>query len=429
MESNDIGDQSLPPRCPDAITNSPSRSSTGLSNSSSLKDETTSNSSREEKYSTQKSLAGRIAQIFNKASDTPSISPSISIDLDQSETNKPEDGDIKTEEDQSSSESFEETMKKIQSADQGSEIPNNLSGGVLIDQLYIIAPEDLNVLLFASDASFPKSLSDVQGTTELQVGPWKFENGGETLKRSLTYIKAATKLIKAVKGYEDQIYLKADGKNFAVLATVSTPDVMYGSTFRIEILYVITPGPELPSGEHCSRLVISWRMNFIQSTMMKGMIENGARQGMKESFDQYAVLLCQTVKPVETKDLGSSKEQALATLQPEIPSDWKLVLQYFGNLTFFSTFLMGMYMLVHILLVATGNIRGLEFVGLDLPDSIGEFVVSTALVLQAQRVLGLISRFMRARSRKGNPLIAFKSFNLRICLILNGHLMGVYQSK
>ncbi|TKY53897.1 C2 and GRAM domain-containing protein [Spatholobus suberectus] len=405
VESNDIGDQLLPPRkCPDAITDSPSTSSIGLSNSSSpAREETTSSGSKEDKsWTQQKSFAGRLAQIFNKGCDAPSMSPSRSIDSEQSETKQAEVDEIKTEEDQSSNDSFEETMTKIQSADQGSEIPHNLSGGVLIDQLYIIAPKDLNVLLFSPDSNFPKSLSDIQGTTELQFGPWKLENGGETLKRSLTYIKAATKLIKAVKGYEDQTYLKADRKNFAVLANVSTPDVMYGSTFRVEILYIITPGPELPSGEQCSRLVISWRMNFLQSTMMKGMIENGARQGMKESFDQYAILLCQTVKPVDSKDLGSSKEQALATLQPEPQSDWKLAVQYCANFTVFSIFFMVLYVLVHIWLAAPGTIQGLEFGGLDLPDSIGEFVVCVILVLQGERVLGLISRFMQARARKGS---------------------------
>ncbi|RDY12484.1 C2 and GRAM domain-containing protein, partial [Mucuna pruriens] len=405
-ESNDIGDQIIPSRkCPDAITNSPSMSSIGFSNSTSpVREETTSTSSREEKtWTQQKSFAGRIAQIFNKGSDVPSMSPCRSIDSDQSETtNKAEVGEIKIEEEQPSIETFEETMKKIQSADQGSEIPNNLAGGVLIDQLYIVAPEDLNVLLFSPDSNFPKSLADVQGTTELQYGPWKLESGGETFKRSLTYIKAATRLIKAVKGYEDQTYLKADGKNFAVLASVSTPDVMYGSTFRVEVLYVITPGPELPSGEKCSRLVISWRMNFVQSTMMKGMIENGARQGMKDSFDQYAILLCQTVKPVVSKDLGSSKEQVLATLKPEPQSDWKLALQYLINFTVFSTFSMLLYVLVHIWLAEPGTNQGLEFFGLDLPDSIGELVVCSVLVLQAERVAALISRFLQARARKGS---------------------------
>lgn len=405
------GDQSLRPRrSADAATESPSRSSASHSSSSSPAREEIA-SSKEEKSGTQKTLTGRIAKIFNKGSDMSSTPARRSFDSDQSEISKADVTEIKTE-DQTSNETFEEAMRKIQSADQGSEIPSNLPGGVLLDQHYIAAPEDLNTLLFSSDSTFLKSLADVQGTTELQIGPWKFENGGESLKRLVTSTKAPTKLIKAVKAFEDHTYLKADGKNFAVLASVSTPDVVYGSTFRAEVLYMITPGPELPSGEQCSHLVISWRMNFLQSTMMKGMIENGARQGMKESFDQYASLLSQMVKPVDPKDLSSGKEQALASLQAEPQSDWKLAVQYFANFIVVSTVFMGLYVLIHIWLAAPSTIQGLEFVGLDLPDSIGELVVCAVLVLQCERMLGLISRFIQARAQKGNlTLNKFRYFS------------------
>ncbi|KAF7803886.1 C2 and GRAM domain-containing protein [Senna tora] len=385
----------------DAFSESPLRYfSSGSASSSPLRyDEVGSTSSKEEK--SQKTFAGRIAQIFNKSTDMSSSASMRSIDLDQPEE------EIKTEDQQQPSciESFDEVMKKLQSADTGSELPANLSGGVLIDQLYIIAPEDLNALLFSPDSNFPKSLGDLQGTTEQQTGPWKFENDGEATaaKRSLTYVKAATKLIKAVKAYEDQTYQKADGKNFAVFANVSTPDVMYGSTFRAELLYVISPGPELPSGENCTRLVISWRLNFVQSTMMKGMIENGARQGMKDSFNQYAGLLCETVKPVDSKDLGSSKEQVLASMQAETQSDWELAVQYFGNFTMVLAVLMGGYVLAHIWTAAPSVIQGLEIVGLDLPDSIGELFVSAVIVLQGELVLGLFSRFMQARAQNDIP--------------------------
>ncbi|KAL5157814.1 C2 and GRAM domain-containing protein [Glycine soja] len=396
MESNDSGDLLLHPR----MTELPSRSSTSPSNSSSpVREEITS--AKDEKSSTQKTITGRIAQIFSKSSDMSSTASRRSIDLDQSEISKVEVSEMKAE-DQSSNETFEEAMRKLQSADQGSEIPSNLPAGVFIDQQYVIAPEDLNELLFSSDSNFLKSLAEVQGNTELEIGPWKFENDGEIFKRLVTYVKAPSKLIKAVKAYEEHTYLKADGKNFAVLVSVSTPDVMYGSTFRVEVLYVITPGPELPTGEQCSCLVVSWRMNFLQSTMMKGMIENGARQGMKDSFDQYATLLSQTVKPADLKDLSSNKEQALASLHAEPESDWRLAVQYFGNFTVFATVFMGLYVLVHIWLAAPSTIQGLEFGGLDLPDSIGEFVVCAVLVLQGECMLGKISRFIKARAQKGS---------------------------
>lgn len=384
----------------DLMVESPAGSLSGSPRASPMRDEFSS--SKEEKSCSQKTLAGRLAQMFNRSADTSSAASNGSIDLPElPEASGPESSDSQ-DDDLFSSGSFEEVIKTMESREQEGETPSNLPGGVLLDQLYVIAPSDLNKSLFSTDSSFPRSVADLQGTTELQLGQWKFENGGETLKRVVTYIKAATKLIKAVKGTEEQIYLKADGKVYAVLAIVSTPDVPYGSNFRVELLYCITPGPELPSGEQSSRLVISWRMNFLQSTMMRGMIENGARQGLKDSFEQYASLLNQTVKPVDSKDIGSNKEQILASLQVEPQSDWKLAVQYFANLTVLSTFVMGLYVLVHLWLATPSAIHGLEFVGLDLPDSLGEVIVCGILVLQAERVLGLISRFMQARMQKGN---------------------------
>ncbi|KAH1054876.1 hypothetical protein J1N35_032941 [Gossypium stocksii] len=355
-----------------------------------------------EKSLSQKLLAGRIAQIFNKNSDTAVASSTAGIDLTEMPENSRADVADEKPDDQSSFVSFEEAMKTMESKDQGSEIPSNLPGGVLVDQPYVVSPAELNSLLFSSDSSFPKSLAEMQGSKDPQLGPWKFEDGDSSLKRAYTYIKAPTKMIKATKATEEQMYLRADGKSFAVLVVVSTPDVPYGSTFKTELLYCITPGPELPSGEQSAHLVISWRMNFLQSTMMKGMIENGARQGLKEGFEQFTTLLTQSVKPVDSKDIGLNKEQILGSLQAEPKSDWKLAFQYFANFTVVSTVFMALYVIVHIWVAAPSTIQGLEFVGLDLPDSIGEFIVCGVLVLQGERLLQIISRFMQARAQKGS---------------------------
>ncbi|XP_010646248.2 C2 and GRAM domain-containing protein At1g03370 isoform X2 [Vitis vinifera] len=402
-------DDHVPPlrKHPDVTIESPSRSFNGSSRSSSpmpsgmrMEDII---GSKEEKLNAQKTIAGRIAQIFVKNGDLASCTSAGSIDSSElSETSIPEVYENKLEEQSSSSCSFEESMKRMESTDQGNECLSNLPGGVLLDQLYVVASSELNSLLFAPDSNFPRALADLQGTTELQQGPWVFENGGDSLKRVVTYIKAASKLIKAVKATEDQTYLKADGKVFAVLASVSTPDVMYGSTFKAEVLYCITPGPEMPSGEQSSRLVISWRMNFSQNTMMKSMIEGGARQGLKDSYAQYGNLLAQNVKPVDPNDAGSNKEQVLASLQAERQSDWKLAVQYFVNITVVSTIFAVLYVSTHIWIATPSPIQGLEFVGLDLPDSIGEVIVCILLVIQGERVLKMIARFMQARAQKGS---------------------------
>ncbi|CAN0908756.1 C2 and GRAM domain-containing protein At1g03370 [Linum grandiflorum] len=386
------------------VTESPSRSFSGGSNvsiSSSTLQEATS-SSRDEKLHPPRTFAERIAQMFNKNLDTTSIGTSRSIDVSEpQEATEPEVPDD-TFEDQPSSGCFNDFMKEMESRDVGDEIPSNLSGGVLVDQVYAITPEELNTILFSPNSSFPKSVAEAQGNTEQQFGTWKFETGSDSLKRVVTYIKAPSKLIKAVKATEEQTYLKADGKFFAVLASVSTPDVPYGSCFRVELLFYIMPGPEVTSGEQTSQLTISWRMNFLQSTMMRGMIENGARQGLKDSFEQFASVLSQQVKPVDLKDMASNKEQVLASLQIEPQSDWKLALQYFGNFTVVSTVFIGVYVMIHIWLAMPNAMQGLEFIGLDLPDSIGEVIVCGVLVLQCERVLELLSRFMQARVQKGS---------------------------
>ncbi|XP_038690463.1 C2 and GRAM domain-containing protein At1g03370 isoform X2 [Tripterygium wilfordii] len=383
---------------------SPARSFSGpLSSTYSVKSEDLP-SSKEEKSSSQKTFTGRIAQIFIKNSDSDTLSTTDARANDAPELPEileSEISDDKTD-DQSSSTSFGDAMKAMESRDEGSELPSDLPGGVFVDQLYGIATQELNALLFSPESSFPGSLADFQGNTELQIVPWKFDDSSGSFKRVISYIKGPTKLLKATKATEEQTYLKADGKSFAVFASVSTPDVMYGSTFKVELLYCITPGPELPSGEETSHLVVSWRMNFLQSTMMKGMIENGARQGLKDNFEQYTTLLSQTVKLVDPKDIGTDREQLLASLQAEPQSDWKLAVQYFANFTVVSTMFIGLYVFIHMWLATPSTIQGLEFVGLDLPDSIGEFIVCGVLVLQGERVLQIISRFMQARAQKGS---------------------------
>ncbi|XP_050210319.1 C2 and GRAM domain-containing protein At1g03370 isoform X2 [Mercurialis annua] len=404
VDSNNNGDNALQLRKNvEAVTELPTLTFREPSNSSSPNRLEETAPCKDDKPCVQKNFAVRIAQMFNKTSDAATSSTcNKSVEISEPSETAGTDVCEDDSDDPSTSGDFAELLRAMESKDLGSEIPSNLPGGLLVDQLYLTAPQDLNSLLFSPDASFPRSLAEIQGTTEQQFGPWKLENGGESLKRMVTYIKAATKLIKAVKAYEEQSYLKADGKVFAVLAIVSTPDVMYGGTFKTELLYCISPGPELPSGEQTSHLVVSWRMNFLQSTMMKGMIENGARQGLKESFEQFSSLLSENVKLVDLKDLGSTKDQVLASLQAEPQSDWKLAVQYFANFTVLSTVIVGLYVVVHIWLSPSSTLQGLEFVGLDLPDSIGEFIVCGVLVLQCERVLEFISRFMHARVRKGS---------------------------
>ncbi|RWW76410.1 hypothetical protein BHE74_00015492 [Ensete ventricosum] len=356
---------------------------------------------KEEKPNTG-TFVDRLFQLFGGKNVEPTCSSSGDVDNSEELQDVPADEDCEEKMVEACTNlPFDELLKTMESKVQ-SEMPANLPGGVLLDQSYSVAPGDLNSFLFSPSSNFWQSLAEVQGTTGFQAEPWRLENGGESLKRVVTYTKAATKLVKAVTATEEQTYLKVDGKHFAVLASVSTPDVPFGSTFRTELLFCIMPGPELSSEEQSSRLVISWRTNFLQSTMMKGMIESGARQGLKDSYIQFAELLSQRIKPVDLKETASSKEQILASVQAEQESDWKLACRFFGNFTVISSVFAALYVLFHLLLANPSTIQGLEFRGLDLPDSIGEIVVCGVLVLQGERVLNRVGRFLQARKQRGN---------------------------
>ncbi|XP_020584291.1 C2 and GRAM domain-containing protein At1g03370-like [Phalaenopsis equestris] len=376
--------------------------SNGKTDSYSVSEAEEADPDKEEK-SQSRAFFDRIFQVFTgKSADItrPTGRDIDFVEVIQEEPPNPEVNELA--DDAVSNSTFDESVKILESKDQGGEMPENLAGGVILDQSYAVSPSELNTVIFSTNSNFLQSLADIQGTTDLNIEAWIFENGGESLKRVVTYMKAATKLVKAVKATEEQTYLKADGKNYAVLASVSTPDVPFGSSFRCEVLYCIMPGPQLPSEEQSSRLVVSWRINFFQSTMMKGMIENGAKQGLKDSYVQFAEALSKIVKPLDLKDVGSSKEQILASLQTEQESDWKLACRIFGNFTVISSIFVGLYVTVHILLANRSTIQGLEFSGLDLPDSIGEVVVCGVLVLQGERVLKMIGRFLHARKQRGS---------------------------
>ncbi|KAM1340054.1 hypothetical protein ACFX2H_038503 [Malus domestica] len=305
-------------------------------------------------------------------------------------------------EEHQSSCSFKESLEMMRSRGSEQKLPENLLGGILIDQAYAVSQHDLNASLFTPNSQFRTDLAELQGTTDLQEGPWTWKSGEmPCLTRVVSYTKAASKLVKAAKATEEQTYITADGKEFAVLISASTPDVPYGNSFKVELLYKIMSGPELPSVEQSSRLVVSWDINFLQNTMMKGMIERGVRQGLEESFGQFSSLLARNFKTLDSTDL-SDKDHILASTKAGQQSDLKLATEYFWNFTLVTTIFMVLYVLVHILLCEPSTPQGLEFIGLDLPHSFGELITCGILILQLERVYNMVLHFVQARLQKGS---------------------------
>lgn len=344
-----------------------------------------------------KAIASRLEKIFNKNDQDSRNGDSSEL------SSTPSDYEDCVEE-QPSSHSFEEAMEMMQLRDNEREMPENLEGGILLDQVYVVSPNDLNTFLFGPDSQFMKDLAELQGTTDVQEGTWELKSGDMfCLTRTVSYMRAATKLVKAVNATEQQTYIRANGQEFAILITVSTPEVPYGNAFNVELLYKIFPGPELSSGEDSCHFIISWSIAFCQNTMMRSIIEGGVRQGLKESFDQFSNLLAWNLKILESKDI-LDKDKVLATLQTEHQSDLELASEYFWNFTLVCTIFIAVYVLVHILLCKPSKIQGLEFNGLDLPDSFGELISCSILVIQLERVYNMVKHFVQARLQKGKML-------------------------
>ncbi|XP_057804274.1 C2 and GRAM domain-containing protein At5g50170 isoform X2 [Salvia miltiorrhiza] len=344
-----------------------------------------------------KALAGRLERLFHNKDEAPR-------DETSSELSTQSDNDQDCVMETSDDSSFEESIEQLQhSRNEKGEMPEDLQGGILLDQTYRVSPKDLNSVLFGPNSEFLRNLAEMQGTTDVQEEPWRWRSEGERscLRRVVVYTKAATKLVKAVKATEEQTYVKVDRNEFAVRVRVSTPDVPYGNTFNVELLYKIMPGVMSSSERESARLVVSWAVTFSQTTMMKGMIESGARQGLKDNFEQFSTLLSQkfeVVKAVDTLD----KDLVLATMETEHQGDLDLGIHYFWNFTVVSMIFMLLHVVVHIFLCKPSMLQGLEFEGLDLPDSFGELITSGILIIQLERVYYMVSHFVEARLRRGS---------------------------
>ncbi|KAG8058424.1 hypothetical protein GUJ93_ZPchr0002g24143 [Zizania palustris] len=298
--------------------------------------------------------------------------------------------------------SLYELMKLIESTDKGSEMPENLQGGVLVDQCYAIAPAELNSLLFSANSDFWPAVAEVQGLSGFKTEPWKHDSNEKCLKRILNYTKSATKLVKSVKFTEEQTYLKAVGDSFAVLSSVSSHEVPCGNCFKVEILYCIIPGPQLSSKEQTAHLTISWRLNFVQSTMLKGMIENGTKQGLREGYAKFTEILSQKTKVFVPDDANLSKDKILCSLQTQEESIWKLATRFLGNYAFILSFSIALYAIAHVHLIKPNMVHGLEYFGIDLPDSVWEVVFCAILIIQGQNIFKAGRRFLYAWTQSGS---------------------------
>ncbi|KAH7306526.1 hypothetical protein KP509_22G016900 [Ceratopteris richardii] len=272
------------------------------------------------------------------------------------------------------------------------DLPAPLEGGILLARTYSVSAKVLNGIIFKPGSQFLKNLIDKQKSTDFSEGPW-VKGGQGHPKRVITYVKAASKLVKSVKATEDQKYSRADKKGFVLDAVAVTPDAPYGKSFRVEIQYCIFARLDAASGERTCFLRVSWRVCFLTSTMMKRVIENGARQGLQDNFRDFEEILIKFAKPiVSNRTENSVRAEAL-----DFKSDWRFTIEYFLNFHFITVVLITMAILLHIYISNPCPSSGLEVWKIDLPDTLHEFLISAILGVYIEHIFLTARKFIRAK--------------------------------
>ncbi len=78
-------------------------------------------------------------------------------------------------------------------------------------------------------------------------------------------------------------------------------------------------------------------------------------------------------------------------------SDWQFAWDYLGKYHVLVALLSLMFLLVHIAITPRKQKGGLEFWGLDFPDTLMELVTSSIVVVQVENVVKLVYDVVRAR--------------------------------
>ncbi|CAI5506178.1 unnamed protein product [Closterium sp. Naga37s-1] len=270
------------------------------------------------------------------------------------------------------------------------------------------------------------------------------EDTGTVMHRTVSYMTAPSSLVKSVQATEEVLCVRADAGGFLVAVTAKTPDVPYGGTFEIHLQLCITPlteegvgagggageggntgeqssrvpasaaagdgretGAEGSGSGMKSRLRVSYEPHFLQSTMMKGMIENGMRTGLKESYATFLSVLTKHVPPFVSTAPSTSLSQPSTSPPPSsplgrllsrlgvpphlIPSKTAIAeaaLRATGPLALFVFFLAVVLLPTHLVLVARGG-AGVVLPLLDLPDSLLELLWCAVILVATNHVVAM----------------------------------------
>ena len=181
----------------------------------------------------------------------------------------------------------------------------------IADVTFPLSIHKLNRLMFSHDSMFAGVFFRAKGYSEINVEPWSDDG-----KREVKYLIPKSGMLKANHATEAQEYVVKGNGAYVVHVTSSTPEVMYGSTFKVQLQFCLVP--DGPTGRN-SRLKITAEMHWLSSPFMKRVIAQGAKSGVTACYELYTRELHKCIAARRTQSATTSNAVAHATDQGSTP--------------------------------------------------------------------------------------------------------------
>ncbi len=161
-----------------------------------------------------------------------------------------------------------------------------------------------------------KSYHVRKSNRNLNIGAWHTDSLGEV--REVRYVMPMNNPMLKVKEATcietQRIVNKVEHVRYVIEVRVKTPDVPYGDTFDCVTRYCIT----WKSAKEC-RVTSGTEVDFVKSTMMKGMIRGAASKGTMESAQSFLVTLKEALSGTHKKPKDDKEVKEAEIQRPEAP--------------------------------------------------------------------------------------------------------------
>eukprot|EP00123_Amoebidium_parasiticum_P009356 comp19419_c0_seq1/m.22503 comp19419_c0_seq1/g.22503 ORF comp19419_c0_seq1/g.22503 comp19419_c0_seq1/m.22503 type:complete len:892 (-) comp19419_c0_seq1:9-2684(-) len=124
--------------------------------------------------------------------------------------------------------------------------------------------------------------------------------------RIVKYVMPPSSIVKAASATETQVCQVVEPGGSVIDVTTETPDVPFGTSFQTKVQICINR----VDGKRCI-LRVTAMCHFLKSSMMRGAIEKGGQQGLKQTYTEFA----KSLRDQLTKKKGQRKVDSKVSVE------------------------------------------------------------------------------------------------------------------